>query len=470
MKKEEIRKLLGLNETIDVIKVEEAVEKTKTVKLVHIKSNRKKARCKNCNNFSKKIHDYLKPCKITYLKNSGEETYLIVYKRRFKCDICKKSFTEELEISGYNNKISNKTKQLILKLCMNRDKTLTEIAEETNTSVTLVRETFLEATKNYPEHVQTLPEIISFDETSTKTNEGMYSFILNDPIHKVTLDILPRRNKDYLIKYFSKVKNRQSVKVVICDLYRPYYEVVKICFPKAIFVADPFHYTRYVMEGLDKVRIRLEHEYEDKKKSYEYLMLKNRKNRKLILKAFNETKRELKRKMEEEKKYELGESKNKPYDKFNDYWYGTMKIKRNNKFIDRFRIDILQDVLNIDDELANAYNLKEDFLRIITHVKYEESKKQLKTWIRKCYDSNIPEMVNAAKTIENWINEIVNSFKDERYSNGFTEANNNTITKIVDRAYGYKNFQFFRLRALVILRKSYTGGSRKNVGKEQNKK
>ena len=27
---------------------------------------------------------------------------------------------------------------------------------------------------------------------------------------------------------------------------------------------------------------------------------------------------------------------------------------------------------------------------------------------------------------------------------------NNTIDKIVDRAYGYKNFEFFRLRALVI--------------------
>ena len=456
MKKEDVRKILNLEETIDIIKVEEVLEKNKKVKFIHVKSNKKKARCTSCNQFSKKIHDYLKPCKITYLKNSEEETYLIVYKRRFKCDNCKKAFTEELEISCNNNRISNKTKQLILKLCMDRDKTLTTIAKETNTSVNLVRTTFLEATKNYPDYIETLPEVISFDEVSTKTKEGIYSFILNDPIHKITLDILPKRNKDYLIKYFLKVKNRKSVKVVICDLYRPYYEVVKICFPNAIFVADPFHYTRYVMDGLDKVRIRLEHSYENNKKSYEYLMLKNRKNRKLILKSFNETKSELKKRAEEERKYESGIRKNKPYDKYNDYWYGTMKIKKNQKYIEKFRIDRLHEILNIDDELVKAYNLKEEFLRIITHVKYEDAKRQLKIWIKQCCDSNIPEMKGAASTIKNWINEIVNSFKDERYTNGFTEANNNTIDKIVDRA-------------LVILHRSYSGGSQKNIEKERNK-
>ena len=71
-------------------------------------------------------------------------------------------------------------------------------------------------------------------------------------------------------------------------------------------------------------------------------------------------------------------------------------------------------------------------------------------------------MLEAASTINNWLNEIVNSFKDDKYSNGFTEANNNTIGKIIDRGYGYKNFEFFRLRALAILHKSYSNDIRKN--------
>lgn len=470
MKKEDLRKILNLDPTIDITKVEIKDEKGKINKLVYVKSNKKKARCTKCNNFSNKVHDYLKPSKITYLKNSGEDTYLIVQKRRFKCKICNKSFTENLGLSNKNCIISSKTKQLILKECLDRDKTLEAIAKDCNTSVNLVRKTFLEAMKNYPDYVETLPEIISFDEVSTYTEAGIYSFILNDPIHKTTLDILEKRNKDFLIKYFLKVKNRKSVKVVICDLYKPYYEVVKICFPNAIFVADPFHYTKYVTEGLDKVRIGLEHLYENNKNSYEYRMLKNRINRKLMLKAFDETKGELKKKKEQEEKYKQGKTKKKPKDKFNDFWYGKMRIKRNDKYIEIYRIDRLTEVLNINDNLSKAYNLKEEFLRITTHVKYKDAKRELKKWIQQCYESNIPEMIEAAKTINNWLDSIVNSFKDERYSNGFTEANNNTIDKIVDRAYGYKNFNFFRLRALAILHKGYSGGSRKNIEKGRKEK
>ena len=157
MKKEEMRALLSLEATIDIVKVEILKEKGRNVKYVHIKSNKKKVRCTKCNNFSNKIHDYLRPCKITYLKNSGEDTYLIVHKRRFECKYCKKTFTEDLGLNSKKSSISNKTKQMILKECLVRDKTLKAIANDCNTSVDTVRETFLEAMKNYPDNIELLP-------------------------------------------------------------------------------------------------------------------------------------------------------------------------------------------------------------------------------------------------------------------------------------------------------------------------
>ena len=57
-------------------------------------------------------------------------------------------------------------------------------------------------------------------------------------------------------------------------------------FPKAIFVADPFHYTRHVMEALDKIRKRLQNEYGPRSK--EYRILKNKKNVSLLRKYSNE--------------------------------------------------------------------------------------------------------------------------------------------------------------------------------------
>ena len=452
MNKNEIKKLLKLKSDIAITNIEVMDNKI----LISVKSEKKKVRCTRCNFFSNKVHDYLKPSRVDYLKIFDKPIYLIVYKRRFKCKNCKRTFTEDLGLSRKSCNISHLTEQSILKDCMNRDKTLKQIALDNVTTEDEVRKIFLEAMKNYPEHISNLPDVISFDEVSTYTGEGVYSFILNDPIHRYTLDILKSRKKDFLIEYFMKVNNRKSVKVVICDLYRPYYEVVKICFPQAIFVGDPFHYTRYVEEGLDKVRMKLVHKYEENKDIKKYRLIKNRQNKGLLLKSFGETKYEMKIKKDKEEKYKKGLIKDKPKDKYNDYWYGKIKIRKNNNFIETYRIDRLNEVLDLDDTLRKAYNLKEEFLRIIYNVKYENARKELIKWIKQCKDLKIEEMIEASKTIENWLDAIENSFLDDRYSNGFTEANNNTIDKIVDRAYGYKNFEFFRKRTLVILHQSYS--------------
>lgn len=191
MKKEDLRKILKLSENIDIISVEEENNRI----MVSIKSNKKKVRCPRCNQFSSRIHDYLKPSRIDYLNAVGINTYLIAYKRRFECLKCNKSFTEDLGLTNKNENISLNTKQKILSDCMNRDKTIKQIAADNNVSEDVVRRTFLDATKNYPDHISNLPEVISFDEVSTYTGEGVYSFILNDPLHRYTLDILKQEIK-----------------------------------------------------------------------------------------------------------------------------------------------------------------------------------------------------------------------------------------------------------------------------------
>ena len=77
------------------------------------------------------------------------------------------------------------------------------------------------AMSDYPDFVRNLPSTISMDEFKADTNKGKYAFILNDPIHKKCLDILPERKKEYLINYFTKVNNKHSVEFVISDMYEP---------------------------------------------------------------------------------------------------------------------------------------------------------------------------------------------------------------------------------------------------------
>ena len=52
---------------------------------------------------------------------------------------------------------------------------------------------------------------------------------------------------------------------------------------------------------------------------------------------------------------------------------------------------------------------------------------------------------------------IVNSFIDKRLSNGYTEGVNKKIKDIKRLGYGYKNFEFFRLRLLYILNQKVRG-------------
>ena len=77
-------------------------------------------------------------------------------------------------------------------------------------------------------------------------------------------------------------------------------------------------------------------------------------------------------------------------------------------------------------------------------------------------------MIDASNTIENWLEYIVNSFIDKRYTNGYTEGTNNKMKVIKRNAFGYKNFNFFRKRILYIFNNKISGGSKN--GRENNKK
>ena len=131
---------------------------------------------------------------------------------------------------------------------------------------------------------------------------------------------------------------------------------------------------------------------------------------------------------------------------------------------------ILKEMLEISDELDRGYDLKELFLDIVNNSIYENAQTDISVWIDLCKNSNILEMIEASKTIENWLEYIVNSFIDRRYSNGYTEGLNNKIKVIKRNAFGYKNFDFFRLRLLYILDGKLSGKSNKNMKKKKSKK
>lgn len=434
----ELEKMLNLGEEYKIEKQEEKKENNKVIKIIYVSCKKKRERCPECGKYTSSIHDKLKPIELKYLKIVEYEVRIVLIKRRFICHKCKKKFTESIDLNNTGCHISNKLKQKILKDLLNYNESLKSIAINNNVSDNEVRDILKEAMKGYPEHIVNLPKVISMDEFKADTNKGKYAFILNDPIHRKTLDILPNRKKEYLIQYFTYTENRHSVEFVISDMYEPYLQVTKIMFPKAKYVVDPFHYTTYIMKALDCVRIRLQKEYGYNSK--EYRMLKNKKNVSLLRKYSNDIN-----------------------------WYIYTKRYKNGHIIEMLNYDIRKKLLEINGELELAYQLKELFLDIINHTTYEDAKRQFINWIELCKESKIEEFIIASNTIENWLEYIVNSFIDKRYSNGFTEGLNNKIKVIKRIGFGYKNFDFFRLRLLYILNGKITLNLKKDGFKKNEK-
>ena len=413
------------------------VKEEKGIIEVKLCSKKKKVRCPICNTFTGSVHCHARPIRSKYLDSCGQEVNLIIHKRRFHCYKCNKIFTENFNLTSKNESISNAVKIAIRKNLLDYNLTIDSIAKNNHVSKYIVRKELERATSTIPEHLKNLPMVILFDEF--KAEEGKYAFIINDPIHKKVLDILPKRKKEYLIQYFTYTENRHSIKFVISDMYEPYLLVTTIMFPKAKYVVDRFHYIRYIMEALDKIRIRLQKTYNEKSK--EYKLLKNKKNVSLLRKYGNDVN-----------------------------WWVEVERYKNGHIVKMLPVDIIKEILEISDELKRGYNLKELFLDIINHAVYEEAEVQLKNWIDICKKSEIEEFIEASGTIERWLEYIVNSFIDKRYSNGFTEGINNKIKVIKRNGYGYRNFKFFRKRILYIFNKQLGGGIKNGRNNKQIKK
>lgn len=436
----EVKELLNIKDNdISIVSVKKEIRNGKSINIITLKSTKKKYRCPDCNKYTSSVNDTLKPVRLKHLKIVEISSELYVIKRRFICHKCNKKFIEPLNISTSNSSISNELKMKIRKDLLVYNYSISSIAKENEVSDFIVRKELKEAMEGYPEYVRTLPEVISLDEFKADTNEGKYALIINDPIRKKTLDILPNRKKDYLISYFTRVENRNNVKIVISDMYEPYLLVQKAMFPKAKFIVDRFHFTRYIEDALDDIRIRVQKEYGYNSK--EYRILKNKKNVSLMRSYYNDIN-----------------------------WYVYTERYVNGRRIKRLPIDILNEILAISDEINRGYQLKEMFLDIVRKGTYENAKEQLLAWIELCEESNIPEFIEASKTISNWLEYIVNSFLDKRYSNGYTEGLNNKIKVIKRNAFGYRNFQFFRLRLLYILNGTISGRSKKKDTEKDTKK
>lgn len=114
---------------------------------------------------------------------------------------------------------------------------------------------------------------------------------------------------------------------------------------------------------------------------------------------------------------------------------------------------ILHKMIDIDENLKDAYRMRESLYMFYEHPS-KDSKKDLEQLILDMHHCKAPEISEFAKTLSKWFDSIINSFKllkGRRISNGLIENRNKLIKDLKYNANGYVNFDRFRRRILYTL-------------------
>jgi len=398
--------------------LEEVKIKNKTVKVFHAKLTYTPDVCPNCGCLYESNpdtiikHGFKKNCNIKMNKISNCTVILSLDKQRFLCKYCKSTFTATTDLVDFHKQISSNTKTSIILDLMEKGSEK-DIARRNNVSSCTVNRILNSiAEDKLVKNNGTLPTVMGIDEfKATSDTISKMAFIIVDQNKHNIFDMNNSRLSLDIEKYFRRYskKERDNVKFITMDLYKPYYKLMHSLFRNAILISDRFHIVIQARNALDNTRIKL-----CNKSNPNYRKLK--KYWKLILK----------------KEHELNDNK-KRYSK-------CFRKEMTEKEIVTYLINTNKTLYNdyqIYQGIDKAINNKDKvlFLNIIHNNKNNK---------------NISiKMHKALKTYIELEKYILNSF-DYEYSNGMVEGMNNLIKQVKHSACGYRKFNHLKARVMLI--------------------
>ena len=375
--------------------------------------------------------------------------------RRYQCTVCKKTWYEHNPFCFNSMKISALTVKNVLDDLKDSNETFSSVAKRYHISPT-------SAASIFDQHVRmprlTLPEYQCWDEAYAFFHRGensKYVFTILNFQSQDAVDILPSRKKQYLISYFMNipVEERKRVKMISTDMYSEYRAVIHEVFGgSVIHSCDHYHLSQELSRKVDRVRIRIMKSVPKYKEKGSNIQT----DEYYLLKKFNWLifKREDTRLKDKLLIFDPNRERKMNY-----------KLQRMLNYY-----DIRTMIEAIHPDLKAAWRLKDDLVDFYDNNTYDTAPEALNVLIRKFRESGVPEMIEFARTLRNWYQEIVNSFIIVKYSykvdkdtgqvvvsaqklnNGLMECKNGILKQIKGNANGYANWDRFRNRCLYVLR------------------
>ncbi len=252
---------------------------------------------------------------------------------------------------------------------------------------------------------------IGLDETSFvrlgSRAQSSYATTVADVEHHQIIDILPSRTFTDVAAWLDKQPQgwKERIRYGALDMSSAYAAVYSVVLPRATQVIDPFHVISLANRCLDAVRRRVQSEQTGHRGRRDDPLYRARR---ILL--FGEEKLD---------------------DKASERLWSLLALG------------------DPDGEVAIAHRIKErvrDFYRTFDP---DEARAMLEELQRHCVKKAMPpEVQKLGRTIKNWFDKIAN-FHLARITNGPTEALNNLIKRIKRIGFGFRNFENYRIRALL---------------------
>jgi len=344
------------------------------------------------------IKEYKERC-VRDLDVWGKRTFLHFQTRRFECPECGLRFTEEMRCVGWRRRQTHRFEQEVYQDCVRSNKKAT--AEKFHLSQSTVYIIFKKWAKQHDTKLAwDRVRILGMGEIALKKRHKQYVLLLSDLERRCVLAVLPSREQKDMAIWFEKLSpaQKKGIRVISMDMWRPYRAFVQKQLPQAKIVADRFHVMKQLNEQLNKARRHIQRE------------------------ADTETQKALK----------------------GSRWL----LVRNRHTLTEKQTEQLHIALSAHDQLRQAYLLKEEFRLIFERIDDKaQATRFLRAWIFKARQTHNKYLLAFINTLQNWWHEILNYF-DERITNGFVEGINRAIRTTIWRAYGFRNFENFRLQIL----------------------
>jgi transposase len=370
--------------------------------ILHLSSERDEAICTRCGNLSHKIHQnhrYL----VKDLPLMGQPVYLEINRRQFKCKICNKPFSEQLDFVKARRKYTNRLANNIVGQVLEND--IKSVAERNNVTPeeieTMLKDAFPQLNHQKPIGLKRL----GIDEIALIKGQGKYCAVLVDLDQGKLIEIISDRRKEKIAEVLTGWGTEVLLQIeeVSMDLWIPYKNLVEELMPNAQVVADRFHVMKQVNTELDNQR---------KKEKREAEKINSESDKEQILSGLKKSK------------------------------YALLKNEDN---LTEEQKDKLEEVKQVSPTLSKMHHLKEELRMIFqSSIDWLEALFELGNWLvsaRQYY----PESQN---TMLRWFDEIIAYF-DHRTTNGMVEGINNKLKLIKRSAFGFNNFDNFKIRSLL---------------------